>query len=54
MIRFSASISFKSDTESALCSISIGGIFYKNSNPKKSGVLHVGQNVASMQERRVH
>jgi len=54
MILFSASISFESDTESALCSISIGGIFYKNSNPKKSGVLHVGQNVASMQGRRVH
>lgn len=53
MIRFSA-ISFKSDTESAFCFISIGGIFYKNSNPKKSGVLHVGQNVASMQERRGH
>lgn len=53
MIRFSASISFKSDTKSVFCFISIG-IFYKNSNPKKLGGLHVAQNVASMQERQVH
>ena len=52
MIQFSA-ISFKSDTENAFCFISIGRIFYKNSDPKKLGVPHVGQNVTSMQERRV-
>mgnify|MGYP001595209524 CR=1 FL=1 len=45
MILFSVNIYFKSDTESVSCF---------NSNPKKSGGLHVGQNVASMQERRVH
>lgn len=54
MILFSVSIPFKSDTESVSCFVSIGSIFYKNSNPKKSGGLHVAQNVASMQERQVH